>query len=94
MTRLPRRCIAGFLFAVGVSMILVWVGLDILPALLQGKAPGLASHTTLPTHALDVGIIAPLAFAYAGRHSRVGSGGANVHNSDTVVPTSVIHNDH
>jgi hypothetical protein len=60
--RLPRRIIAGFLFAVGLSLVGVWVGLDILPALLQGKTPALASHTTLPTHALDVGVIAPLAF--------------------------------
>ncbi|MCW5850093.1 MAG: hypothetical protein KIT87_08410 [Anaerolineae bacterium] len=62
---LPRRRIAAFLFAVGVSLILVWVGLDILPALLQGKAPPLNGHTTLPTHALDVGVIAPAAFLAA-----------------------------
>jgi len=59
---LPRRGIAGFLFAVGISLILVWGVLDILPALLAGKAPALTGHTTLPTHALDMGIIAPLAF--------------------------------
>ena len=59
--RLPRRGIAAFLFAVGGSLILVWAGLDILPALIQGKAPALSGHTTLPTHALDMGIIAPLA---------------------------------
>ena len=63
--RLPRRGIAAFLGAVGVSLILVWVGLDILPALLQGKAPALTGHTTLPTHALDVGVIAPTAFLAA-----------------------------
>jgi hypothetical protein len=60
--RLPRRGIAGFLFAVGISLILVWGVMDILPALLAGKAPALTGHTTLPTHALDMGIIAPLAF--------------------------------
>lgn len=60
--RLPRRAIAGFLFVIGVSLILVWVGLDILPALLQGKSPALVGHTTLPTHALDVGVIAVSAF--------------------------------
>lgn len=60
--RLPRRGIAGFLFAVGISLILVWGVLDILPALLAGKAPALTGHTTLPAHALDMGIIAPLAF--------------------------------
>ncbi|HMN31699.1 MAG TPA: hypothetical protein PKE45_26355, partial [Caldilineaceae bacterium] len=63
---LPRRGIAGFLFAVGGALILVWGGLDILPALLQGKAPALNGHTTLPTHALDVGIVAPLAFLAGG----------------------------
>lgn len=58
----PRRAIAAFLFAVGISLILVWAVLDILPALLSGNAPALTGHTTLPTHALDMGIIAPLAF--------------------------------
>jgi hypothetical protein len=60
--RLPRRGIAGFLFAVGISLIVVWGVLYILPALLAGNAPALTGHTTLPTHALDMGIIAPLAF--------------------------------
>ena len=59
--RLPRRGIAIFLFAVGVSLILVWAVMDILPALLAGTAPPLNNDTTLPTHALDMGIIAPLA---------------------------------
>lgn len=63
--RLPRRTIAGFLFAVGISLILVWGVLDILPALLAGRAPALTGHTTLPTHALDMGIIAPLAIIAA-----------------------------
>jgi hypothetical protein len=58
---LPRRMVAGFLFAVGLSLTIVWVGLDILPALLQGRAPRLSGYTTLVTHAVDVGIIAPLA---------------------------------
>jgi len=60
--RLPWRGIAGFLFAVGISLILVWGVMDILPALLAGTAPALTGHTTLPTHAMDMGIIAPLAF--------------------------------
>jgi hypothetical protein len=59
---LPRRGIAAFLFVVGAALLLVWVGLSILPALLAGRAPELAGHTTLPTHALDVGVIAPAAF--------------------------------
>jgi hypothetical protein len=60
-SRLPRRGIAGFLFAVGTSLILVWGVMSILPALLAGEAPALTGHTTLPTHALDMGIIAPVA---------------------------------
>jgi hypothetical protein len=59
--RLPRRPIAGFLFVVGGSLVIVWVGLSIVPALLQGAAPELAGATTLITHALDVGVIAPTA---------------------------------
>lgn len=60
---LPRRIIATYLFVVGTSLLLVWGGLSILPALLQGKAPAeVASNTTLVTHALDMGIIAPVSF--------------------------------
>lgn len=59
--RLPRRGIATFLFVLGGALILVWGVMDILPALLTGKAPLLTGHTTLPTHALDMGIVSPLA---------------------------------
>lgn len=59
--QLPRRSIAAFLFAIGVSLIIVWIGLDMLPALIQGHAPRLMGATTLVTHAIDAGIIAPLA---------------------------------
>jgi hypothetical protein len=62
LPNLPRRGIAGYLFVVGVSLVVVWIGLSILPALLQGKAPELSGYTTLVTHGVDVGIIAPLAF--------------------------------
>lgn len=61
MERLPRRGIAAFLFVIGISLILVWGVMDILPALIVGTAPMLFGHTTLPTHALDMGVIAPLA---------------------------------
>jgi hypothetical protein len=58
----PRSGIAVFLFAVGAALAGVWLGLSIAPALLRGEAPAeLASYTTLVTHALDMGIIAPLA---------------------------------
>jgi hypothetical protein len=62
---MPRRGIVAFLFVVGISLILVWGVLDILPSLLSGQAPKLMGHTTLPTHALDMGIIAPACFAAA-----------------------------
>lgn len=62
---LPRRGLATFLFALGGSLILVWAGLDIVPALLAGKAPPLNGSTTLPTHALDMGVIAPAAVVAA-----------------------------
>jgi hypothetical protein len=62
-TRLPRRGIAVFLFAIGLSLLVVWLGLSIVPALLQGQAPSeVMSYTTLVTHALDLGVIAPTAF--------------------------------
>jgi hypothetical protein len=59
---LPRRGLAAFLFVVGVVLIVVWFGLSLLPAMLQGKAPAeLASYTTLMTHVLDLGIMMPVA---------------------------------
>lgn len=63
---LPRLGIATYLFIVGLSLVGVWFGLSLLPAMLQGKAPPeLAAYTTLHTHALDLGLIAPLAFLAA-----------------------------
>lgn len=59
--RLPHRGIAVFLFFVGLVLIVVWFGLSLLPAMLQGKAPAeLASYTTLITHVLDLGIMMPV----------------------------------
>jgi hypothetical protein len=61
LSRLPRRSLAAYLLVTGVVLVGVWGGLSLLPALLQGKAPvELASYTTLVTHAIDLGIIAPL----------------------------------
>jgi hypothetical protein len=61
LPRLPRRSLVAYLAVTGVVLVGVWGGLSLLPALLQGKAPGeLASYTTLVTHAIDLGIIAPL----------------------------------
>lgn len=62
-TRLPRRAIAVFLFVTSLALLAVWLGLSLVPAMLQGQAPPeLASYTTLVTHVLDIGVIAPLAF--------------------------------
>jgi hypothetical protein len=59
---LPRRSIAVFLFAVGLFLLFMWLGL-IVPALAQGQAPqGLESTTTLVIQVLDLGIIVPVAF--------------------------------
>lgn len=60
---LPRRTIAGYLFVVGASLVIVWGGLSVLPALLRNSVPPeLGSYTTLSTYALDMGILAPVAF--------------------------------
>jgi hypothetical protein len=62
-TQLPHRGIIGLLFAAGLALLGVWLGLSIIPALLAGRAPQeVASYTTLVTHILDLGIIAPAAF--------------------------------
>jgi hypothetical protein len=59
--RLPRRSIAGFLFAIGAFLLLLWLGL-IVPPLLQGHVPqGLESATTLVIQVLDLGVIVPVA---------------------------------
>jgi hypothetical protein len=61
--RLPGRTIAALLFVAGLALLGVWLGLSIVPALLLGQAPReLESYTTLVTHVLDLGIIAPAAF--------------------------------
>lgn len=60
-SHLPRRSIAGFLFAVGGFLLLMWLGL-IVPPLLVGQVPqGLESTTTLVIQVLDLGVIAPVA---------------------------------
>ena len=59
---LPRRSIAVFLLAIGVFLLLMWLGL-IVPPLAQGQTPqGLESTTTLVIQVLDLGIIVPVAF--------------------------------
>ena len=60
--KMPRKGIAALLFLVGVSLIMVWGVMDILSPLLAGTSPALVGHTTLPTHALDMGLIATASF--------------------------------
>lgn len=59
--KLPRKLIAGVLFAVGGFLTLAWLG-RIVPPLMQGKPPlGLDATTTLVIQAMDLGIIVPAA---------------------------------
>jgi hypothetical protein len=59
---LPRRSIAVFLLAIGLFLLLLWLGL-IVPPLIAGQAPrGLESTTTLVIQALDLGVIVPVVF--------------------------------
>lgn len=60
--RLPRRSIAGFLFAIGGFLLLAWLG-RIAQGLAGGRPPfGLEAYTTLVIQVLDLGLIVPLAF--------------------------------
>src|SRR6266702_4771193 len=48
------------MFAAGLSLLVVWIGLSIVPALLQGKAPPeVGSYTTAITDVVDLGVIVP-----------------------------------
>jgi hypothetical protein len=59
---LPRHSIAVFLFAIGLFLLVMWLGL-IVPPLLRGQAPqALESTTTLVIQVLDLGVIVPVAF--------------------------------
>ncbi len=58
---LPRRGIAGILFAAGGFLLLAWLG-RIAPGLLQNSTPALENSTTMVIQAMDLGIIVPLAF--------------------------------
>lgn len=59
--QLPRRGIAGVLFAAGGFLLLAWLG-RIVPPLLQGGTPILENSTTLVIQAMDLGLILPLAY--------------------------------
>lgn len=62
--RLPRRSIAGLLFAAGGFLLVAWLG-RIVPPLLRGETPALENTTTLFIQALDLGVIVPLSFVSA-----------------------------
>jgi len=60
--RFPRMAVAPFLFAVGLLILLMWLG-RILPALTTGGIPfGLEHYSTLGIQVLDLGIVVPLCF--------------------------------
>jgi hypothetical protein len=59
--RMPRRWPGVFMFASGVVTLAIWV-MEPLTALITGEAPKvLETHTTLFTHAVDMGVIVPAA---------------------------------
>ena len=55
---LPRRAIAGLLFAAGGFLLLAWLG-RIIPPLLQNTTPVLENSTTLVIQGMDLGVIVP-----------------------------------
>lgn len=57
----PHLGIAILMFFSGAALLFAWLS-DIIPALLQGVVPAIDSYTTEVTYAIDLGIIAPLAF--------------------------------
>lgn len=60
-SRLPHRAAATVLFIAGPGTALLWLS-DMLGPLVRGEAPaGLGSYTTLFTHGIDIGVIAPAA---------------------------------
>lgn len=60
--RVPRRGTAVFMFVAGLGTFFIWFS-EIVGPLTQGQLPVevLGPYTTLVTHALDMGIIAPVA---------------------------------
>ena len=57
-THLPRRTIAGVLFASAAFLLLAWLG-RIIPPLLQGQTPALENATTLVIQGMDLALIVP-----------------------------------
>lgn len=60
-TRPSPRVIGGYLWTVAALLTLVWLPL-MLPSLFTGEAPEVvATYTTMPTWALDLGVVVPAA---------------------------------
>jgi hypothetical protein len=58
----PVKTAAGFMFFIGIVILLMWSALIVLP-LMRGERPeALETYTTLVIQALDLGVIAPMAF--------------------------------
>jgi len=61
--RFPRRAISVFVIAFGGVLLLLWLG-RIVPSISSNSIPvGFEGLTTLPTQALDLGLIVPLALS-------------------------------
>jgi hypothetical protein len=58
--RFPRRILIGFVFTMGATLTILWLG-RIIPIMSAGKFPSeLAGMNTLQTQAFDLGMIVPL----------------------------------
>ena len=58
----PVKIAAAFMFFIGIVVLLMWLAL-IVPSLMNGERPAaLETYTTLVIQALDLGVIAPMAF--------------------------------
>jgi hypothetical protein len=62
--RMPHRSLAAFLFVSAAVTAVIWLA-GVVPDLVSGDTPELEGATTLVTHVLDLGVIAP-AVAIAG----------------------------
>lgn len=58
----PKKMTYRFLWAVGIMILLMWLG-RIVPAMISGKAPvGLENYSTLVIQSLDLGVVVPACF--------------------------------
>jgi hypothetical protein len=61
-SRLPRRLIASFLFALGAFLLTAWLGRIVSAALANQSPYGLETNTTLVVQVLDLGLVVPVSF--------------------------------